>query len=54
VPRTRTVLTPLLDTSLCSWNVSAKEVYRRMGAQHKAEWEGMRLEGAALDKLAEP
>jgi hypothetical protein len=40
-----------LSIAICSWNVQAKEVYRRMGAQHKMEWQGMRLEGAALDKL---
>lgn len=28
------------------------QVYRKMGAVHKSEWLGMRLEGEALDKLA--
>lgn len=45
---------PRMDWVVLDWNLPAKEVYRRMGAQHKKEWEGMRLEGPALDKLAQP
>ncbi len=45
---------PRMDWVVLDWNVGAKEVYRRMGAQHKKEWEGMRLEGEALDRLAGP
>lgn len=43
---------PRMDWVVLDWNEPAKEVYKRMGASHKKEWEGMRLEGAALDKLA--
>ncbi|GAA6062702.1 hypothetical protein JCM10212_004760 [Sporobolomyces blumeae] len=43
---------PRMDWVVLDWNTPAREVYRRMGAQHKEEWLGMRLEGEALAKLA--
>ncbi|GAA5891415.1 hypothetical protein JCM5296_006519 [Sporobolomyces johnsonii] len=43
---------PRMDWVVLDWNTPAQDVYRRMGAVHKKEWWGMRLEGEALAKLA--
>ncbi|GAA5984339.1 hypothetical protein JCM5350_001022 [Sporobolomyces pararoseus] len=44
---------PRMDWVVLDWNTPAQDVYRRMGANHKKEWWGMRLEGEALAKLAQ-
>lgn len=41
------------DWVVLHWNEDAKAVYQKMGAYHKKEWEGMRLEGEALKRLGE-
>lgn len=41
-----------MDWAVLDWNVSAKDFYRRMGAQPTSGWEGWRLEGTALERLA--
>ncbi|GAA5929387.1 hypothetical protein JCM1841_004212 [Sporobolomyces salmonicolor] len=43
---------PRMDWVVLDWNTPAQDVYRRMGAVHKKEWWGMRLEGEALAQLA--
>lgn len=42
-----------IDWAVLDWNVGAKKVYTALGATLKSEWEGMRLDGAALKKLIE-
>ncbi|GAA6000704.1 hypothetical protein JCM10207_004616 [Rhodosporidiobolus poonsookiae] len=44
---------PRMDWVVLDWNTPAKEVYRRMGAKHMAEWEMMRLTGEPLKRLAQ-
>ena len=44
---------PRMDWVVLDWNTPAQEVYHRMGARHKKEWWGMRLEGESLAKLAQ-
>ncbi|GAA5924898.1 GNAT family N-acetyltransferase [Sporobolomyces koalae] len=44
---------PRMDWVVLDWNVDAQEVYRRMGAVHKKEWFGMRLQDEPLAKLAQ-
>ncbi|ORY90897.1 N-acetyltransferase GCN5, partial [Leucosporidium creatinivorum] len=39
---------PRMDWVVLDWNEPAKNVYKKMGAVHKKDWEGMRLEGEAL------
>lgn len=42
-----------IDWSVLDWNDLAKGLYRRLGAHHKVDWEPWRIDGAALDALAE-
>ncbi|KAL8279277.1 hypothetical protein RQP46_008314 [Phenoliferia psychrophenolica] len=44
---------PRMDWVVLDWNKPAKDVYLKMGAVEGKEWQKMRLEGAALDRLAE-
>jgi len=41
-----------LDLSVLTWN-PAREVYERLGFDHKSDWTGYRLTGDALKALAE-
>lgn len=42
-----------IDWAVLDWNELGKGFYRRLGAVQKADWEPWRLDGAALDALAE-
>lgn len=43
---------PRMDWVVLDVNHSAKKVYAAMGARQKTEWEGLRLEGEGIVKLA--
>jgi GNAT superfamily N-acetyltransferase len=42
-----------IDWQVLDWNDLAKGFYRKLGARHNAAWEPWRLDGAALDALAD-
>lgn len=42
-----------MDWAVLDWNETAKQFYRHIGAHHSAGWEPWRIEGAALERLAE-
>ena len=44
---------PRMDWQVLDWNEPAKNVYFKLGADLRKEWQSMRLEGDALKKLAE-
>ncbi|KAK4052182.1 Peroxygenase 1 [Microbotryomycetes sp. JL201] len=44
---------PRFDWQVLEWNEQAKGAYFKLGADLRKEWQSMRLEGAALDKLAQ-
>ncbi|KAM0792960.1 hypothetical protein ACM66B_002718 [Microbotryomycetes sp. NB124-2] len=44
---------PRFDWQVLDWNEQAKGAYFKLGADLRKEWQSMRLEGEALDKLAQ-
>lgn len=42
-----------LEWSCLSWNTPSLEFYKSLGATQKDEWIGLRVDGEALNKLAE-
>jgi GNAT superfamily N-acetyltransferase len=42
-----------IDWAVLDWNEKAKDFYARIGAKRQTGWEPWRIEGAALDRLAE-
>ena len=41
-----------MNWAVLPWNEPAIRFYRRLGAEKVTEWEGFRIEGVALHKLA--
>lgn len=42
-----------MDWAVLDWNENAKDFYHHIGAHHSVGWEPWRIEGEALDRLAE-
>ena len=42
-----------IDWAVLDWNESAMDFYRSLGAHHSTGWQPWRIEGPALDRLAE-
>ena len=42
-----------MDWAVLDWNEPAKGFYARIGAKHSTGWEPWRIEGEALDRLAQ-